>query len=181
MQVETIIAAVSVVVALLSVLYAIRNSRTAEKALALAVSDQGEKHESIEARLIDGLAWEGEKKQQMVAFACMIINRSTAPNTVVSTELHLHEFDELGQTTKLILLPEPRNVPSGGSRQPLPSPLNLLPRSTVSGWLTFHVPEHFAKKKRIDKYEVVFLNSVGDRTSVVQYLIRKVENAPSDA
>lgn len=53
-------------------------------------------------------------------------------------------------------------------------PLNLAPRATSSGWLSFLVPDSFAKRKTIDKYELAFLDSTGGRVIIETYLMHKI-------
>lgn len=178
MELDTIISVCSALAALLSALYASMAARSAKKSLEIAVDDHRERHENIHAELIDGFSWETADKMKMVAFVCSLVNRATAPNTIKSIELHVHEFDDHdGQTSKLILRPVPSDAPSVRNLQPFSLPLNLDPRSATSGWVSFHVPDNFAKGKLIDRYEITFLDAIGHRKSVNQYLIRKIENA----
>lgn len=179
MKIETIITVISAIAALLSALYASRSARSAAKSLALSIIDHRERHESVQAQLIDGVAWNTETNECMVAFACNLTNQAVAPNTILSIELHVTEYVDTGETTKLILTPTLNQAPSPSDfqLQPFPSPLNLSPRSTISGWVTFRIPDHFAESKQIDKYKVVFNSSLGQRASVEQFLIRKIEDA----
>lgn len=176
MELNTIISAASAVAALLSALYASMAARSAAKSAEITIDDHRERHETIHADLIDGVSWETTKKNKMLAFACNLVNRAAAPNTIVSIELHVHVFDDHGQTSKLILLPTSADAHLEWNLQPFPSPLNLNPRSTISGWVSFRLPNNYATGKLIDKYEITFLNSLGHRVSLNQYLIRRVEN-----
>lgn len=178
MELDTIISVCSAIAALLSALYASMAVRSAAKSTEIAIDDHRERHENIHAELIDGFSWETVDKTKMVAFACSLVNKASAPNTIVNIELHVHEFDNRdGQTSKLILRPVSSDAPSVRDLQPFPLPLNLDPRSATSGWVSFRVPDNFATGKLIDKYEITFLDALGRRISINQYLIRKIENA----
>ena len=177
MELNTIITVLSAVAALLSALYASVQARYAAKSANLALDDYRERHESIQAELIDGIAWETRTKQHIVAFACNVINRASAPNSIATIELNIHQFDDQGLPSKLVLRPVTTDFPSIWSLQPFPSPLNLAERSTVSGWVSFQVPDNFAAKRMIDRYEVTFRNTLGHRTAVEMYLLRRIEHA----
>lgn len=170
------IAVASAVAALLAALFASIQARHAAKSADLAVLDHQERHESMQAELIDGVAFEDSRSRHIVALACNIINRASAPNTVAAVELHVHQFNDDGLASKLILRPMTAEMPSRWSFQPFPSPLNLPERSTLSGWASFQIPDHFATKRTIDKYELIFRNTLGHRAAVELHLLRRIEN-----
>lgn len=176
MDLNTLIAVAAAVAALLSALYASVQARHAAKSASLALQDHRERHESMQAELIDGIGFETSAKECMVAIACNIINRAIAPNTVSAIELHVHEFSDDGKASKLVLRPITTELPRIWALQPFPSPLNLAERSTVSGWVSFRIPDNFASKRTIDKYELVFRNTLGHRAAVELHLLRKIEH-----
>lgn len=175
MDQNTLITLISSVAALLAALYASVQARHTAKSVDLALQDHRERHESIQAELIDGVGFEASNKQSIVAIACNIINRAIAPNTVTAIELHIHEFNKDGNASKLVLLPVITDSPTIWTLQPFPSPLNLAERQTMSGWVCFRIPESFANKRIIDKYELVLRNSMGHRTAVELHLLRRIE------
>lgn len=181
MEFDTTMSVASAIAALLSALYASMAARSAAKSTEIALDDHRERHENIHAELIDGFYWETADRIKMLAFACSIINKAVAPNTIISIELHVHERNDYGQTSKLILQPIAADIPPEWNLQSFPLPLNLDPRSAASGYVSFRMPDNFATGKLIDKYEIRFLNSVGHRASVNQYLIRKIENAKTNS
>jgi hypothetical protein len=176
MELDTIISAASALAALLSALYTASIVRLTKKSTEIAVDEHREKHEAIHGELTDSVSWETDEKTKMLAFACSLVNRATSLNTIIKIELHVHEYDNHGQLSKLILQPTPTDFPLEWNLQPFPSPLTIDPRSATSGWVSFRMPDHYAKGKIIDKYEIIFLNALGQRISLNQYLIRKVEN-----
>lgn len=176
MDVNTVIAAASAVAAFLAALYASMQARHASKSANIAFLDHCERHESMQAELIDGVAFEDNSQRHIVALACNIINRAAAPNTIAAIELHVHQFSDDGLASKLVLRPMTTELPPVWEFQPFPSPLNLAERSTVSGWASFRIPDHFATKRTIDKYELVFRNTLGHRAAVELHLLRRIEN-----
>ena len=176
MDLNTIIAVASAVAALLAALYASVQARHAATSASIAFQDHYERHESMQAELIDGVAIEDASKRHIVALACNLINRAAAPNTIAAVELHVHQFSEDGFASKLVLRPMTTGLPPIWNFQPFPLPINLAERSTVSGWVSFHIPDNFATKRTIDKYELIFRNTLGHRAAVELHLLRRIEN-----
>jgi len=152
------------------------SAATAKRALTLAETDHREKHESIKSYLIDGVSWQNAGAENMVSFACSFTNSANAPNTVVRIELVVHAYDTEGNLSQVILAPFIEETPPLWDLKKLPVPVNLNPRSTVSGWVTFRVPTHLVTKRRIDKYEVASITSTGDRVVVESHLLRRLAN-----
>lgn len=173
-----IIALVSAFGAIISALFAWRSARIANHALALSRSDYAERHTGLTAYLIDGVAWDEPGGDRMVGFACSISNTASAPISVVRTDLHVHTVSADGSITQIILAPESVGPQSIWDLKPLATPLNLDARATASGWLGYRIPLRIGQTMSIDKYEIIFLTSTGDHTSVDKYLLKKIENAP---
>lgn len=171
-----IIAFVSCLAAVLSALLAWRSGATAKRALKLAEADHREKHDSLKVYLIDGTCWQNDQCDDYVAFACSFTNGANAPNTVVRIDLNVYAYDEEGTLSQAILQPLGQGSPSLWDLKPLLVPINLEPRSTISGWVTFKVPKHLIMKKRIDKYEIASVTSLGERAIVESYLLRRLSN-----
>jgi len=47
-------------------------------------------------------------------------------------------------------------------------PLDLETRASASGWLSYRIPERVSQALTIDRYELVFVSSSGDRASLEQ-------------
>lgn len=176
MTTETIISLVSCLAAVLSALVAWHSAATAKRALRLAETDHREKHDNLKVYLIDGACWRDEQSEDYVAFACSFTNSANAPNTVLRLELVTHAYDEEGNLSQAILPPIAQDAPLLWGLKPLELPINLEPRSTVSGWISFKVPKHLINNKRIDKYEIAAVTSLGERVVVESYLLRRLRN-----
>ena len=173
---ETIIALVSCLAAVMSALVAWHSAASAKRSLKLAETDHREKHDSVKVYLIDGACWQSDQSDEHVAFACSFTNSATAPNTVVRIDLNVYAYDDEGSLSQAILQPMGEANPSLGDLKPFLVPINLEPRSTVSGWVTFKVPKRLLTKKRIDKYELTSVTSLGERAIVESYLLRRLRN-----
>jgi hypothetical protein len=178
---EAIIAGASAIAAIVSAIYAWRSTQVAREALELARSDHREKHSGLSAYLIDGKSWDTEAGQRCVAFACTVSNTASAPLSVPRVELHLHVVNSDRGMSRLVLQPDPTAVPMPWQSTPLLPPINLESRSTASGWVRYVLPPRVVEHMTVDKYEVVFLASTGERTSVEQYLLQWISNAPRKA
>lgn len=173
---NSIFSGASAIAALLSALYASTAARSAAKSAAIAEVELSQKNDGILAELIDGISWKDSDDRSMVAFACTLINRAVAPSSISKIELHVHEFDTSGQTSKLILTPcEPKSL-DAWALEALPNNINISERATISGWVSFHIPTIFSEKKQIDRYELKFISSLGSTATVEQYIIRKIED-----
>jgi hypothetical protein len=173
---DTTIAIVSCLAAVISALMAWHSSATAKRALKLAESDHREKHDALKVYLIDGACWRNDQAEDYVAFACSFTNSANAPNTVIRIDLITHAYDENGNVSQAILDPIVQEAPLLWDLKTLCVPINLEPRSTVSGWISFKVPKHLINKKRIDKYELASVTSLGERAIVESYLLRRLQN-----
>jgi len=174
---ETIIALVSAIAAGFSVLMAWHSASTARSALKLAEADHREKHDMLMVNLIDGTCWQNDNAEDYVAFACSFTNSANAPNTIVRIDLIVHAYDGEGNLSQAILGPSVLETTPLRDLKILSVPINLESRSTVSGWITFKVPKHLITKKRVDKYELASVTSLGERAVVESYLLRRLRNA----
>jgi len=164
----------SAVAALLSALYAASSARSARRSADLAQNDLSERVKGIQAYLANAAQWKQPDNREITAISCTITNLSSLPNTIVRTELILHEYERNGEPSRLMLAPIKIDNPPGQVFQHFEVPINLLPRTTVSGWLCFEVPPSFAKERTIDKYELAFLDSNGRRTCIETYLMHRI-------
>lgn len=176
MTTEIAIAIASCLAAIMSALMAWHSAATAKIALKLAETDHREKHDILKVYLIDGACWQSDLAENYVAFACAFTNSANAPNTVVRIDLIVHAYDEEGNLSKAVLHPIAQETPSLWDLKTLSVPINLEPRSTVSGWISFKVPKHLINKKKIDKYELASVTSLGERAIVESYLLRRLRN-----
>lgn len=176
MTTEAIIVLVSAIAAVISALMAWHSAATARSALKLAEADHREKHDSLRVYLIDGTCWQNDQAEDYVAFACSFTNSANAPNTIVRIDLIVHAYDREGNQSQAILDPIIQEMPSLWDLKTLLVPINLEPRSTVSGWISFKVPKHLITNRRVDKYELASVTSLGERAIVESYLLRRLRN-----
>jgi hypothetical protein len=174
---DTKVAIVAAIAAAASALFAWLSSRTASRALKLAEQDHMERHAGLSVYLIDGVRCTPRADEQLVAFACSVSNQANAPMAISRIELHVHAFDTDGRVSCVVLTPSPAIVKPFPDLSALPVPLNLQPRTTASGWLCYRIPERVARVLTIDKYELAFISSTGDRTTLSQYLLRNLSDA----
>jgi hypothetical protein len=121
----------SAVAALLSALYAASSARSARRSADLAENDLTERRKGLQAYLVDGVQWKQLDNREVIAISCTITNLSSLPNTIVRTELILHEYEYKGEPSRLILAPIKIDDPPGKVRQHFEVPINLAPRTTV--------------------------------------------------
>lgn len=171
---ETSAAIASAVAALIAAFYAWRSTRVANRALRIAEDDHRERHSGLAAYLIDGVSWDDQEQGRAVSFSCSLTNAANAPRSIAHAQLHLHAFDLDGTTTEIVLHP---TNDAGPDSKPIEIPINLAARTTVSGWLTYRIPNRIVDALTIDRYELTFLASDGERASLNCYLLRRIENA----
>ena len=91
-----------------------------------------------------------------------------APLSVVRADLHLHVFDAEGEASEVILQSTRKRTPPIWDLKMLNIPLDLETRASASGWLSYRIPERVSQALTIDRYELVFVSSSGDRASLEQ-------------
>lgn len=175
LSLDSKVAIISAAAAVVSAAYAWLSSRTASRALRLAEDDHRERHAGFDAYLINGVTYQVGENAEFAAFACSVINKANAPIAISRVDLRVSAFDEDGRVSQIILDPTPATVKPFSNLGSLPVPLNLPPRTTTSGWLSFKIPERVAHSFRIDKYELAFISSDGERATLSQYLLQSVK------
>lgn len=174
---ELILSMASALAAIAAALFAWRSARIAEQSLEISQSDHRERHAGLAAYLIDGIAWDDDGQDRLVAFACSVSNTASSPLSVARVDLHLHVVTDDGTTTRVVLSPQASGVPAIWDLKALQAPLNLDTKATASGWIGFKIPPRVADTMTIDKYEVVFQSSTGERASVEMHLLQRIQNA----
>jgi hypothetical protein len=167
---ELKISLISALAALVSAYWAWSSARIARRALAIAEEDAITKRESIKPYLINSLRWRDESESTYASFACTYTNGSSSPNTIDKIELIVHAFNASGRADQILLTPT-QSTPKNSEFLPLPVPLNINSRTTVSGWLTFRLPTSAIRDLVIDRYEVSATTASGGRISLDTYLI----------
>lgn len=174
---ETVISATSALAAVVSAIYAWRASSVSQEALRIAKLDFKEKHGDIRPYLIDSMTWISQSQDRHYSAACLFSNASTSPITISRIELILHIFDPLNQASKVKLDPIQIDITLPMNLPQLTGQINLAPHTSVSGWLTFKIPKHFAGTKRVDRYEISGIDSMDKQISIDAYVVKQVEIA----
>ena len=170
----------TVAVALSSAFIAWLSLRVSRRALKLATTNHDDKHRHFVAYLIDGLGYAKTADQRIVAFAYSLSNVVTEPLSIVRADLHVYAFDDTGMVSEIILVPASDSAAPFPGLSPLVVPLNLAPRATTSGWVTYSIPERLSRLRIIDRYELAFLSSTGEQARLVQYLLRNIDDVARD-
>lgn len=174
MDVSTITSVASAIAALLAALYAASSARSASKSLQLMQMDRNDKQSGLHAYLIDSILWKDANGQRGIAMACTLTNLASAPNSVASAELHVFEYQTSGIPLKLVLRPGNAASPVAWDIQRFPVPTNLDARGSVTGWLSFQLPDAFGPDRQIDKCELSFGTAAGGRVFAEQYLLKEL-------
>jgi hypothetical protein len=138
--------------------------------------DRNDKESGLQAYLIDSILWSDASGQRGISMACTLTNLASVPNSVAAAELHVYEYQISGTPIKLILRPGNAASPVEWDIQRFPVPTNLEPRASVTGWLSFQLPEAFGPNRQIDKCELSFGTAAGGRVFVEQYLLKELEH-----
>lgn len=170
------IAAFAMIAAVASAFYAWRSHRTASKALKIAESEQKEKHSGLSAYMIDGVAWDTEKSERMVSFACSISNTANAPQSITTSDLHVFAYNSDGNMSEIVLKQTTEGSPAIWNITKLAIPADLPPRSTLSGWISYKIPDRVLDSMSIDRYQLQFMTSTGERAVLNKYLIQRITN-----
>ena len=173
MTVDTLIAASAALAAIVSAFFAYRSADTAKRALKLGEVDFREKHDSLMPYLIDAVTWESGESR-MASFACSLTNGATIPNTLTRIDLMIRVYDKQGVLSEIIINPTIGNTPPKWDITSLPTPLNLQPRSTVSGWISFKLPNNFYENWRVDAYQVLAITSTGEKITLDAYILKTI-------
>jgi hypothetical protein len=175
MDIATLTSIASAIAALLAALYAASSARSASKSLRLMQMNRNDKERGLQMYLIDSILWTEASGQRGIAMACTLTNLASVPNSVAAAELHVFEYQTSGTPIKLILRPGNVASPVAWDIQRFPVPTNLDPRGSVTGWLSFKLPEAFGPHHQIDKCELSFRMPGGDRVFIEQYLLKELE------
>jgi hypothetical protein len=180
MDLATALSVASTATALASALFAASAARSARRSAELAQHEFDERSKGLRAHLVDAIQWTRPDRREIVAISFTLTNLASLPNTVIRTELVLHEYARTDEPSRLILPPVDTDGPPGRTLQRIGVPLNLAPRETTSGWLIFLIPDSFAKCRTVDKYELAFVDSTGKRANVETHLMHRIVYAKTD-
>lgn len=170
------VAAIATIAAVASAFYAWRSHRTASKALKIAEAEHGEKHSGLSAYMIDGVAWDTENSERLISFACSISNIANAPLSITTSDLHVFAYNSDGNMSEIVLKQAGEGSPAIWNITRLAIPADLPPRSTLSGWITFRIPDRVLDSMSIDRYQLQFKTSTGERATLDKYIVQRITN-----
>ena len=160
----------SLIVAFLSYL-------SSRKALKLSEHEVSERKLPIIPYLIDCFVfYQGSEK--FCSFAVSYTNQSSSPATFASLTLEVEFVDNEQTPGKAVIEPhldvEPLGLASGYKK--LKIPVNLPPKETVTGWVSFNLPANQDRGFQINSYRVVGRSPGGGETELHAYLMRLVKD-----
>lgn len=174
-----LIALASVVISFGSMLLAYRSYTISKKTMKLAIADHEEKKLPVTPYLIDSFTFTKENNKYC-AFSVLYTNQSSAPQSLTCIELHVDFIDEEKISGNAISALEYNISPSvNNNYKQLITPLNLLPKESISGWMVFKIPKSSHRKYTIKSYSVVGKSVDGKIVRIEAYLLRHHKNEES--
>jgi len=170
-----LIALIAAVIAFGSMLLAGRSYAISKKALKLSQADHEEKKLPVIPYLIESFTF-SKDDIRYCAFSVSYTNQSSTPQSLKVIGLEVGFVDEEGISGNAISSLVENISPIGISNnyKRLCVPLNLLPKETKSGWITFKIPRSSHRKYTINSYCVVGKAVDGRVVRVDSYLLRHI-------
>lgn len=177
MDISNLTALIAVIIAFGSMLLAGRSYSISKKALEISQSDHNEKKLPVIPYLIDSFTF-SEDGIRYCAFSVSYTNQSSSSQSIQMIELEAGFIDEDGVSGNAISPLEGDISPIGISHthEKLHAPINLLPKATISGWVTFKIPKSSHRKYDINSYCVVGRSVDGRSIRIYSYLLRHIKD-----
>lgn len=172
-----VLAAASCLAALVASLAAIWSALSARRVERIAQQEHKDRHLGVTLYLIDSARWRTKDEKETVNFAISISNVAAAPASISSVRLCINAFSPDGQPCTAILEPKQQLAKSPWPTEPLSVPINLPAKTTISGHLSFGIPEHIYSNKRIDSYELKAVSGATEAATVTAYLVKRISDA----
>jgi len=140
---------------------AISSANSAKRALKIAEIAHEEAHQEIKVYLINSFKIE-HNQNRYAAFNVSYMNTSTSSNTLSKIELNISYHDDKDERKNSY------NVILNSSDEKLYDydlikiPVNLAPRSTISGWINFKLPK-LLTDKNIDVYNLISISANNEK------------------
>lgn len=175
MQTSDLIAAGALIASLFSLLISIRGHYIAKRAMVIAETDHQDKYKEIIGYLINGFKWtEGEKAY--ASFAVSYTNNASHPNSFKDIVLEI-EYYGAGRVFNKAKFPPSVGVLPVNLRdnwENLKAPINISPKETKSGWITFQLPYIDGRRINIETYRII-ATSASEKTTIVEsYILKSV-------
>jgi hypothetical protein len=170
-----LIAVGALVTALFSLLISTRGHYTAKRAVAISEAEHQERHKEIVGYLINGFKWSTED-ENYASFAISYTNSASYPNSFKDIVLEIEYYDAERLFNRAKLPPSIGVMPVAlrESREELNAPINIPPKETKSGWITFKLPKAEGIKFNIDTYRVVATSLTDENTVVESYILKSI-------
>lgn len=181
MEVSDKIALGALAVSLGSLLLAFFSYLSSRKALRLSEQEIAERKLPIISYLIDCFVFyqDGEK---FCSFAISYTNQASSPRTFSSLSLEAEFVDSDQVSGKAISEPNLNVEPPGLSYgyKKLEIPVNLPPKETVTGWVSFKLPNGPDREFHVNSYRVVGRSPDGGEAELYAFLMRLVKDETQD-
>ena len=145
--------------------------------MAIAETDHKDKYKEIIGYLINGFKW-NEGDRIYASFALSYTNNASHPNSFKDIVLEI-EYYGVGRVFNKAKLPPSSGVLPAALRdnwENLKIPINISPKETKSGWITFHIPNIDGKKIRIETYRIIATSASEKTTTLESYILKSVVN-----
>ena len=153
---------------------ALRSQRNSSMALKIYKKKESQKEREIKTYLINRKRiLISETKETFASFLISYTNTASVPNSINDIALHIMFFNNDGTIGESIISPEKKILMGNSENETdiLQAPINIQPRSTVKGWMSFKLPNYLKENKRIDRYEVAATTSDNRRFITCSYLL----------
>ena len=171
MKISDIIASGAALIALLSFAVSFYSYRISRKTYLLSKAQHDERSSGIAPYLIDAKKWHKEENTY-ISFSILYTNLASIPNSLKEIELHVEYYDQDNklQTMKLPVDTTVSPLDLSESYKLLETPVNVIERSSCSGWVTFRMPKAM-RDFQIELYKVNAKTAQNDNVSVEIHFI----------
>lgn len=175
MNTSDLIALGALVTALVSLLISVWGNCVARRALKISETEHLDKYKEVVGYLINGFKW-NDSEHIYASFAVSYTNKSSSPNSFKDLVLEIEYYDAEGGFNKAKLSPLVGVMPVDlkENRKELNVPINLPPKETRSGWMTFQLPAAEGRKFHIDSYRLVATSTADKNTTLESYILQSV-------
>jgi len=173
-KIDTLIAGVAAIVAILALLISLRSNFLAKRALILAEQDANSKKANFQVYLINAFRFKSKQKERtkILMFNISISNRSEVKNSFKATlEIEYVRQDSTVVKSLSEHSPELSSTLPGKNFTFFPYNINISEKETESKWLLFLEPESF-NNYRIERYLLKIIDVFGISQHVEATLIK---------
>jgi hypothetical protein len=168
---------VSAVVALLALLVALSNRKTARRALALSVQQEERRAARLTVTLDDSTSWRLPGAPRWVGMKILAVNPTDRDAALVGADLHVAYALPTGCAMTVKVRHEATADAFPADITALDLPVRLQANGAVAGWLMFRLPSDlFPNGAGIDRYDAVLQDSRGISATVSASVLREVNH-----